>query len=344
MVRSFLKPMALLCAATLALGMLTGCAPGLWLYRGGVSQLPSQGSGGAALPDTPQSDPSGTEPPQSGSSAEKTGAYGSVGLLAFPSVLVSVYLDEKDGAHAWDEDGIAQSRQNLAQAVAWIGQQCETYHAAPDIRYDDGTADDLFYHMDYDGTFAKEQNPDDDDGFSDAIVSFCEQIDTDAFEQKYGTSSIGFLIFIPRDGTSATMVHDLSMDDPYYEYSCLYRWDSYDGTQTTAALYAHEILHLYGAPDLYEGSVDPFVTPELTEYVSEQWPNAIMLTIDTLNPQTIPQQICPLTAYRLGLCNTFAGIEQFPDVALVPPGIFDSAATAESAQTPWDNAENGLAV
>ena len=44
--------------------------------------------------------------------------YGSAGLLSWPSVLVSVYLDEQNGA-AWDEASIAESRETLAIAVDW---------------------------------------------------------------------------------------------------------------------------------------------------------------------------------------------------------------------------------
>ncbi len=46
----------------------------------------------------------------------------------------------------------------------------------------------------------------------------------------------------------------------YYEYSCLYKTDAYtDGEPESPATFAHEILHLFGAPDFYEGSSDPYV-------------------------------------------------------------------------------------
>lgn len=41
-------------------------------------------------------------------------------------------------------------------------------------------------------------------------------------------------------------------------------------------MYAHEILHLFGAADLYVGSRDTFVTQPLAQYVLNTWPDAIM--------------------------------------------------------------------
>ena len=64
----------------------------------------------------------------------------------------------------------------------------------------------------------------------------------------------------------------------YHEYSCLYRYDVYagEGESESPATYAHEILHLFGAPDLYEGSSDDFVDDALIAYVEETYPDEIM--------------------------------------------------------------------
>ena len=68
-------------------------------------------------------------------------------------------------------------------------------------------------------------------------------------------------------------------DSFYYEYSCLYKTDAYtDGEAESPATYAHEILHLFGAPDLYEGSSDPYVDEALVSYVADTYPGDIMLS------------------------------------------------------------------
>lgn len=262
--------------------------------------------------------------------------YGSAGLVGWPSILVSVYLDEWNG-QKWDDAAIAATRQRLALAVDWIRTQCAGYGAAPHIYYDDGTPDSgLFYHQTFDGRFAGGEESEESEAYYSFVEALCAELDTDALHERYGTSSIGFLFFLPVAGVSFTIVHYLENEsDFYYEYSSLYRYDAYSGIgeEESPAVYAHEILHLYGAADLYEGSADQFVTPELTQYVSDTWPDAIML--DTYEPDgsmrynAVNKTLCPLTAYRLGLLTRLPELKTWPDIAAMPPGTFaDSAENA----------------
>lgn len=256
-------------------------------------------------------------------------AYGSAGLIAFPSVLVSVYLDEEDGA-AWDDASIARSRRQLATAVDWITEQCAAYNACPDIRYDDGTQDSpLFVHRTYRGRFEGGEDGETSETFYLAVDALCDLLDTDALHARYGTASVGFLFFLPVAGSAFTTIHPYEDGDSfYYEYCCLYRYDVWSGGKTWdgPAAYAHEILHLFGAPDLYEGSSDPFVTPALADYVAQSWPDAIMA--DTYAPDgsirydAVGKTLSPLTACRLGLCRTWPGLEEYPASMYAPAGVF----------------------
>ena len=337
MKRQIFRPAAL-SAVTLALALaLTGCAPS--------AQLTSPSAAGRSPLDWPQQD-SDTDWYQDwldswqGASplTEEQRRYGSAGLLAWPTALVSVYLDEADGA-VWDEESIARSRETLAIAVDWIESQCRNYNIQADIAFDDGTPDSgLFVHATYNGSFAGGTDSAESDDFYTAVYDLCDSLDTPELRQACGTSSIGFLIFLPVEGASFTMVHYLEDgDDAYHEFSCLYKADAYTGPDAfeTPAVYAHEILHQYGAPDLYDSSSDYYVTPQLTAYVAQTWPDEIML--DTYGPEGsliyggVEKQISPLTAARLGLCSSFPGQEQFPQVLELPAGIFSTGSQTVSA-------------
>ena len=95
-------------------------------------------------------------------------------------------------------------------------------------------------------------------------------------------------------------------------------------------MYAHEILHLFGAADLYVGSRDAFVTQPLAQYVLNTWPDAIMYytynSDNGISYEHIEKTLCPLTAYRLGLVDSFPGSEQFPAATQDPPGVFSNGA------------------
>ena len=77
--------------------------------------------------------------------------YGSAGLLAWPCVLYSLYLDEPEGGAVWSEEDIARSQQNLALAVDWITEQAAGYGARARLYYG---SDDLVAHLRYSAPFA----------------------------------------------------------------------------------------------------------------------------------------------------------------------------------------------
>lgn len=314
---------AAILATAACLLLLAGCA-------GRVTRLPAE----AAIPHVdgtpaPTAAPDGDDRYDfwNGEGAlptEEAALYGSVGLITEPTILVSVYLDEASG-RSWDEEGIAESRRHLAVAVDWLREQVASYGAELPLYYDeDGSALCLRRTVDH-----RFNGDDEGDDFHLLLDGLCAELDTDALHEAYGAGRVGFLFFPPTEGSSYTMAHYAEDGGWYYhEYSLLYRYDVYSdpGTAESPAVYAHELLHMYGAPDLYEGSADYYVTDELADYVYETWPDAIMQYTynddGSIDYDRIQKSLCPLTAFRLGLCDTFAGIERFPAAAELPAGVF----------------------
>ena len=91
---------------------------------------------------------------------------------------------------------------------------------------------------------------------------------------------------------------------------------------TVPAVFAHEMLHTFGAPDLYWTDtysvfeLDYGITKEFTDYVKENELNDIMRI--TWDPQTgnyltktIAQHITEITAYYAGLINHSDIVEEW---------------------------------
>ncbi|MEE0799646.1 MAG: hypothetical protein U0L91_00030 [Gemmiger sp.] len=301
----------------LAAGLLTGCVR----YSGELQTgIPDVQFPGRQTPP-PTLLPDDTLPASADSFRE---AYGSAGLLAWPCVLYSIYLDSPYAC--WTDEQIALTQRRLAEAADWITEQAGRYNASPRLYYDTGDGRlsarvTCTTPLDADNTSG--------DAFYDYVDTLTAAVDTDALRAAYGTAGIGYLIFLPFEGCSYSILHYLEDGENYLnEFSCLYLYDPYvePGTPESPAVYAHEILHLFGAADLYEGSSDPYVTPELAAYVAQTWPDAIMYDTynadGTVGGEEIDKSLCPLTAFRLGLCDRFPGMERFPDATADPPGVY----------------------
>ena len=336
---------ALLLAVLLLTG-LTGCSA-YTRWKLSSPLIPYTQSTPAQIPA-----PTATPQPDAGLSRRQM-VYGSAGLLTEPTVLVSVYINDAAGGRVWTEDAKALTRQYLATAVQWLNEQAETYGQTLQLYYDDGTANSpLCRTYTPRAAIRGGRSSDESDALLTELDAVSDTLDTAELQKTYGTDRVAFLYFLPVSGASFTMVH--YADDGsnfYHEYSCLYRYDVYagEGESESPATYAHEILHLFGAPDLYEGSSDDFVDDALIAYVEETYPDEIMNSTynddGTSSFDSVNKAISPLTAYCLGLTDTCPELEQFPKLANVAPGVFrypiDDPADSGSTPDAGNDAEEG---
>lgn len=306
-----------LAALLLCLALLCGC-----MARRQTQLMPDMPSVEDPRP-TPEATPAPT--PQG-----KAARYGSVAQLQDPTILVSIYLNDAATGSVWTREARARTQQQVAMAVDWITEQAAGYGVTPQLYYDDGTEDsELCYTYSVQARLRGGVDSEESNAFLDEMDALCATVDTIDLHERFGTDRIGFLLFLPVSGTSFTMAHYAEDGlDFYHEYCCLYRYDAYamQAEPESPATYAHEILHLFGAPDLYEGSADPYVDGELTAYVEQTYPDDIMLSTydaDGNNQYTsIDKVISPLTAYCIGLADSCPELQLFPRLAEVDPGVF----------------------
>lgn len=316
-----------LAALVLAAVLLCSCSARVTVQRY-PAELPRAESP-AATP-TPEPVPTFTEEQK---------AYGSAALLTDATVLVNVFLNDAAHGHTWDAESRAAAVQRTQLAVDWITEQAAGYEAAVNLICDrsaDGSDSTLTRSYLVQSAMQGGENSEGSSAFLDEMDTLCASLAADSRLAAYGARHIAFLFFLPISGTSFTMAHYADDGDSfYYEYSCLYKTDAYtDGEAESPATYAHEILHLFGAPDLYEGSSDPYVDEALVSYVADTYPGDIMLSTyeddGSSRFDAITKEISPLTAYCLGLADTCPELAQFPLLADMTPGVFSYGADGEA--------------
>lgn len=90
-------------------------------------------------------------------------------------------------------------------------------------------------------------------------------------------------------GFSSSTDYDIEYVNLYIRFG-----DMFDAPPST---YAHEILHAFGAPDLYY--VDTGIPQEFVDYCSQTGCNDIMFTVNA--GETISSEFTPLDAYYVGI-------------------------------------------
>lgn len=113
----------------------------------------------------------------------------------------------------------------------------------------------------------------------------------------YNADNIFTIVFFNIDGRAYAITYDGidSVNETLIAYA-----------DSSPSVLAHEILHLYGAHDFYEGAE---YTKEVTTYLRKTYPNDIMLKVN--ESKQIKETIGKLTAYHLGLINEATDIKKY---------------------------------
>lgn len=240
---------------------------------------------------------------QSGSSF----GLGSAAFLKGRNLLVSLFVTTPEST--WTEEEQQKSLEKLGIAAAYIEAQAEQYQTDTEIIFDWNSQQDLKTEAKVDFPISEEY--DYMDRLDEEIALWVEkQISFDGLLAEYDAEGIAVCIFVNNPGISYAIVFDGT--DNEKESLVLFTKDYYNkGQEETAAAYAHEILHVFGAYDLYEGAD---FTEEVTDYVQKTYPTEIMLTVSAGTDGQIRQTISPITAYHLGWLTNPEETNQFPEL------------------------------
>lgn len=249
------------------------------------------------------------------SADEEEHKLGSAKLLEGDNILISIFVDIN--GNEWTEEEKQYSEDSLKEAVTWIEGEGAAYGKQIRFIYNMDSQSDLLYTQSID--FKVDSDSDDSNQYTYYLYNklwIQENIDVVSIKENYGSNSIGYLFFIKDRGTSYTYTHYLEDKNINKEEMCtIYLEDSSEyNLYENPATYAHEILHLYGALDLYKGACPE----DLNAYVIDSYPYEIMLS--TYNETLIPNEygevksISPITAYMLNWLEEVEELTLFPEM------------------------------
>ncbi len=283
---------------------------GAVLTAGAVCGVPllANGKSSAGSEKQPQAVAVSEEPlatPEPGELGNPRSSYklGSAKSLEGKNLIYSLFVDTPDAK--WTDRDKKKVLQNLEIAKEYIETEAKSYRKKVDLVVDFEENEDLTGSARI--NFSLKDGEDYEEALDEEIAAwFDEQIDYEALCKEYKAKGIATIVFVNHKGSTYAICYD-GIDNPK-ESLVMFAGE-------VPAVYAHEILHLFGAHDLYE---DAEYTEEVCEYVKKAYPDEIMYTVTDkngrLNDSEIQNELSPITAYHLGWANYIEEIDVFPQL------------------------------
>lgn len=253
------------------------------------------------------------------------GPLGSAGECEGETLVITILAD--DDYTSWDLTN-ATDRQTFDDAVEftrmagdYISENAKEYGIEADfINGDDNS--DLVYYMTYTGD-ATDIDAYDEDADEDIDSEFYtwinENIEPDLPDlmSEYNADNVIFLALInsPWDCETVSCTRTWYEGAPY-PYEICYMFMHSEDIEETPSAFAHEMLHTFGAPDLYTTDEEYAITQDYVDYLDSTWSNELMYTTydsETWEPHYsyISNDITEITAYYIGWIDSSEDVDEW---------------------------------
>lgn len=229
--------------------------------------------------------------------------HGSAGFVEGTTVIVSIFAN--DGSTAWDfeteEDRNTRSimLKHLDSATDWLTRQIGVYGVESRFIYDWEANPELYYTCDFGNQLLVRQ---DTGGYWTEESFVLENIPWDSLKEKYQAQNVIYIIYFNTDESNTVRSWAVSnLDGADTEIINMFvRHERSDGFYyMAAATFAHEILHCFGAPDLYYASET--IPQSYVDYCERTASWDIMFSTNL--GETVLHLFTELDAYYLGLID-----------------------------------------
>ena len=258
---------------------------------------------------------------------------GSASYIWEPTVIISIFVDEEEDL--WTEEEKQQMLSTCRIAYDFVAQTMdEEYDTETKLIYDWEEDPELAYSIRVFEEIPAYVTTKQEHYMDGLELEWVNQVPYHELCQKYNTSSVAFLYMIPHEGCSYSSMHFVEDGDQIWNEGCLlYLQDMYSPTYEyeTPTVFAHELLHLFGAEDYYD-SAEVF-SKETYETLADVCADDIMLrTFTKINgvyttfPDEVYGEITPVTAYLLGIGDEEV-VADMPDLVRTEAACFPGSMT-----------------
>lgn len=224
-------------------------------------------------------------------------------------MIVSIFAD--DAETSWNADSekdnemINDTLDNLRISTAYLTEQAARYGSDAQFIWDWELYTDLIYNAGFEESLVTEYG----DMYYVQKDWIDDNVDTQALRNKYQADNMLYLFFFNTDYANQVNPWYLGYScspDYYVEFCNIYiRFDDYYLTKPPT--YAHEMMHCFGAHDLYYAN--EFIPQQYVDHLVKTYSNDIMFTV--YDSKEITNDFSDLDAYYVGLTDHCDDVEKW---------------------------------
>ncbi len=229
--------------------------------------------------------------------------HGNAARLAGRTVIVSIFANDTKTSWNYEAENdvvtMYQTLSYLKNAAEWISGQAAIYGKNAEFVYDWEENEDLFYGA----NFYQEMIREDSSFYGDQKYFIDSYIDSEALMEKYAADNILYMFFFDSDFSNQANPWTSPSPAFYGDYystefiNIFVRFDNYHIAPPST--YAHEILHTFGAHDLYYENYA--INQAYVDYCTQTDSSDIMYTVS--DSEEITNVFSELDAYYTGLLD-----------------------------------------
>ena len=233
--------------------------------------------------------------------------------------VVSLFANDHDTS--WNSDSSEDQEmeetiyKNLSIATDYLENKCKEYGRDVNFIFDWNEYPELAYNVSVDANY---EDIDNNGEYVDYAMweSIQNEVPTKTVLEKTNATQIIYMAYFNTPDTcSITSCTRNYYEGMPYPFEICYMFMKSDGEVEPPACFAHEMLHTFGAVDLYSAS-EYGVTQEYVDYVESTGLNDIMRVCE--DPQTgyynyeaINNEITDITAYYVGLTDSSETVDEW---------------------------------
>ena len=231
---------------------------------------------------------------------------GSCDFIGGATVIVTIFVDDPynnwDFSRSSDKTSYFRVLSRLETACSWLSGQVSRYGASAKIYWDWHNLKHMYYW------FTSNKNMRDYENTYTELQRFITgNIPLETIRDYYNADNVLFMALYNQNRNDSARGESFMLD--FWEYAYLedayeIMWvmDEDNGMTVSAAGLAHEIMHCFGAVDLYAAS--EYCTQKYVNHLRSIRSDDIMYSIDYSDPDHIGESFSELDAYYLGLVDS----------------------------------------